>query len=225
VARVVTALREQAPGVDVASISELRAPLVEALETGRVEVFVAPELPAAAGLRRQALITEGFACLLRADHPALKKRWDLPRYAELGHLLVAPRGAPGGVVDEVLAEHGLTRRVVARVSAFGSAPEIVAATDLVTTLPRSLAVRAAARLPLALREAPVAIPEFTLYQHWHERVDADPAHRWLRGVVHAAAAAEADERRGGRGAPRTSARGSPRGRAARGFKASAARSG
>lgn len=216
VARVVPAIRGQAPGVDLASISEQRAPLVDALEAGRVDVFVAPEQPAAAGLRRQALLTEGFACLLRADHPALKRRWDLERYAELGHLLVAPRGTPGGIVDQVLAEHGLARRVVARVAAFGSAPEIVATTDLVTTLPRSIAVRAAARLPLALREAPVAIPEFTLYQHWHERVDADPAHRWFRGVIHDAAEAEAAERRRDRGAGGT--------RGTRGTRARAPRS-
>jgi DNA-binding transcriptional LysR family regulator len=206
VARVVAAIREQAPGIDLASISEQRAPLVEALEAGRIDVSIMPEQPVAAGIRRQALLTEGFACLLREGHPALKRRWDLERFAELGHLLVAPRGAPGGIVDRVLAEHGLTRRVVARVSSFGSAPEIVATTDLVTTLPRSLVTHAAARLPLAVREAPVAIPEFTLYQHWHERVDADPAHRWFRGLIHAAAAAEAAERRGGRGSTRPKAR-------------------
>jgi DNA-binding transcriptional LysR family regulator len=30
---------------------------------------------------------------------------------------------------------------------------------------------------------PVALPEITVSLLWHPRLDADPAHRWLRGCV------------------------------------------
>jgi DNA-binding transcriptional LysR family regulator len=30
---------------------------------------------------------------------------------------------------------------------------------------------------------PVAPPEITISVLWHPRLDADPAHRWLRGCV------------------------------------------
>jgi DNA-binding transcriptional LysR family regulator len=30
---------------------------------------------------------------------------------------------------------------------------------------------------------PVATPEVTVSLLWHPRLDADPAHRWLRGCV------------------------------------------
>jgi DNA-binding transcriptional LysR family regulator len=30
---------------------------------------------------------------------------------------------------------------------------------------------------------PVSIPPFTVSLLWHPRQDADPAHRWLRGLV------------------------------------------
>ena len=31
--------------------------------------------------------------------------------------------------------------------------------------------------------SPIAMPEVTISLLWHPRLDADPAHRWLRGVV------------------------------------------
>ena len=36
---------------------------------------------------------------------------------------------------------------------------------------------------------PVAAPEFTVSLLWHPRLDADPAHRWLRGCVREVCAA------------------------------------
>ena len=30
---------------------------------------------------------------------------------------------------------------------------------------------------------PLALEEFTVSLFWHPRLDADPAHRWLRGLV------------------------------------------
>jgi DNA-binding transcriptional LysR family regulator len=30
---------------------------------------------------------------------------------------------------------------------------------------------------------PVSLPEMTISMLWHPRLDADPAHRWLRGCV------------------------------------------
>jgi DNA-binding transcriptional LysR family regulator len=30
---------------------------------------------------------------------------------------------------------------------------------------------------------PVPVPGFTVSLLWHPRLDADPAHRWLRGLV------------------------------------------
>jgi DNA-binding transcriptional LysR family regulator len=35
---------------------------------------------------------------------------------------------------------------------------------------------------------PVSTPEITISLLWHPRLDADPAHRWLRGCVRDACA-------------------------------------
>lgn len=193
VPRLAAAVAQEAPLVDLASSSDSR-PLEEGLEAGRFDLVVNPTVSTQT-LRRQALLSEDFVCLLRQGHPALDKPWTAARYAALGHVLVAPRGTPGGVVDRALGDRGLARRVAVRVGSFGAAPEVVAATDLVTTLPRSIALDATTRLDLVVKDPPLPVPGFTLYAIWRERHHADPGHAWLRQRIAAIAAAEAKARK------------------------------
>lgn len=59
---------------------------------------------------------------------------------------------------------------------------IVSNTDLLATLPRHIGVKLAATHGLAVHACPVALPGFTVKQHWHARFHQDPGHQWLRGL-------------------------------------------
>jgi DNA-binding transcriptional LysR family regulator len=135
-----------------------------------------------ASAREEPLFREEFACVIRRGSPAARGPFDLKRYLALPHLLVAPRGLPGGPLDDALARAGQRRRVVLTVPHFLVAPHVIAATDLVWTAPVRLA-RAFAHLPLAVREPPFRVDGFTVAMRWHVRLDRDPGLRWLRGVL------------------------------------------
>jgi DNA-binding transcriptional LysR family regulator len=52
-------------------------------------------------------------------------------------------------------------------------------TDLIATIPeRHTAIL---RDSLHCFSLPLPVPDFTVSLLWHPRLDADPAHRWLRG--------------------------------------------
>ena len=57
----------------------------------------------------------------------------------------------------------------------------VAATDLVGLLPRRFGEAGRGVATFAL---PISLPDITVSQIWHPRMDADPGHRWLRGMVY-----------------------------------------
>lgn len=130
-------------------------------------------------LRLRPIISDRLVCVLREGHPAAGQL-DLARYAALEHVQVAPRGQPGGYVDEVLAAHGLRRRVVRAVPWFHVAFGLVAGTDRVLTVSARIAHQLAPGFGLAVHEPPVPLAPFALSLVWHPRFDADPAHRWLR---------------------------------------------
>src|SRR5262249_6838638 len=116
-------------------------------------------------------------------------RLTLERFVKLRHALIATEGAGEAVVDVALRAVGRKRVVSLRVPHFMIAPLVVAESDLVITIPERV-VLAVGRARFAVHRPPVALPGFTFCSFWHERNDADAAHRWFREQVAAAAQAQ-----------------------------------
>lgn len=191
--RIAARLQKLAPDIDL----RLEPPypdLAERLADNRLDAAVAPAVPLPESLKRTKVLTEGFQVVLRRGHPALREPWTLENYLALKHLLIAPRGARGSAVDDLLATRGLRRRVALRVSSFVAAPFIVAESNLCLTAPALLVLSLAKRLRLVTRPVPVPLPPVDTYLYWHPRVDRDPAHRWFRELVLEAIKGAAAER-------------------------------
>jgi DNA-binding transcriptional LysR family regulator len=145
-------------------------------------------------MRHRQLLTDRFVAVVRQGHPALGKRFTLEQFVALAHLQVAPRGKPGGYIDDVLGERGLTRTVARAVPYFLTALQLVAETDYVLTISERIAKRYQASLGLRLLEVPVKLRPYALSLVWHPRVDGDAAHRFLREVFLRASREAAGER-------------------------------
>jgi DNA-binding transcriptional LysR family regulator len=178
-------LGAQAPSVEIL-VRPLPSDLTEALEEERIDLALSPYPEPRAALAAQKLFDERFVCVLRRNHPALRRRarrLNLETFTSLPHVQIAPRGARGGAVDDWLARHGKTRHVTLRVADFLVAPLVVAETDLLLTVPSRVARVFARSHGLALLEPPGEFPRFSIWQIWHQRRRQEPAHAWLRGMV------------------------------------------
>jgi DNA-binding transcriptional LysR family regulator len=210
VPELVARFARSAPRIDV-WISASEADPFDELARGDSDAFIGPVFPQyqRPDIRERRLFDEHFVSLVRADHPKAHDRWSLAEFAALDHALVAPRGRPGGSVDTLLEQHGLSRRIAVASPHFLVAPFIVAATDLVLTIPERVARRFAALLPLRIVEPPAAVPGFTMALMWHERRHHDAAHAWMRGEI-ADVAKALDTRETGREKSPRPARRAPR---------------
>jgi len=181
-------IRHAAPNV-VLDVFPQQGPLpIGELERGELDVVLGTYERIEAPLVGQLLYREDFMCALRKGHPG-GRGLSLHRYLELDHLLVANPGYGPGVVDGVLGERGLRRRVAMRVPHFLVAPAIVARTDLVLTLPRRLLSVAVRTSQLHVMRPPLKIPEFSVQLAWHQRANDDPGSLWLRNQIVASTAA------------------------------------
>jgi DNA-binding transcriptional LysR family regulator len=175
-------LSHEAPGISIqVTASTLDTP--QQLAQGKIDLVVGAGLPRTQELMRKKIGSEGFIVLMRAGHPALRKRFDLDAFTSWPHLLISPRGQPGSLVDQCLEKIGRKRRVALIVPHFLSAPHVVAETDLLLTCPVGLAERYAPLLGLKTRALPLDLDELPLEIIWHARSQSDPAHRWLRELV------------------------------------------
>ncbi len=157
---------------------------LEPLDTGQADLvlLVRAQLPAGYSARR--LFSDGFVCMSRKRHPGkLGKRISLPQYLDAPHLVVAPGGTPGSLVDTELERRGHQRRVVASVTSFLAVPLVVAESDLLSTGPELLWRRLAPRHEVKLSALPFRLPRFEVDLVWHTRRDNDPAHAFLRDTL------------------------------------------
>lgn len=172
---------EEAPGVRLRFVQKPNkdsAPLRDGtvdLETGVVEKTTAPEL------RVQALFRDRYIGVVRKGHPLSKGKITPSRYAAGRHICVSREGLDRGPIDEALKPLGLEREIVTIVGGFSTALGLARASDLIASVPeRHTGNLRAGMLSFPL---PVSVPEFTVSLLWHPRLDADQAHRWLRGHV------------------------------------------
>jgi DNA-binding transcriptional LysR family regulator len=165
--------------------------LAQLLESGAADLVIGVIFTETTGFYRQPLFRDRLVTLVRKDHPLVKASLDLDLYLELAHVLIAPRGIKGGIVDDELERRGLSRRVAVRLPHYLAAPHVVAQTDLCVTVAERVARAACAAFPLRQFEVPLTLPEMIVAQFWHARDHEDPAHVWLRATLHEVAASEA----------------------------------
>jgi len=172
---------EEAPGVRLRFVQKPNkdsAPLRDGavdLETGVVEKTTALEL------RVQALFRDRYIGVVRKGHPLSKGKITPSRYAAGRHICVSREDRDKGPIDEALRQFELERKVVTIVGGFSTALGLARASDLIASVPE----RHTGNLRAGMHSfpLPVSMPEFTVSLLWHPRLDADQAHRWLRGHV------------------------------------------
>ncbi|MFZ5441158.1 MAG: LysR family transcriptional regulator [Myxococcota bacterium] len=157
------------------------------LREGSVDLAVGIYAQLPPELRTRVLFTDRFVSVLRRGHPAAKGRLDLETFLELDHVQVAPRGRPGGDLDDLLAQRGRQRRVTRAVPYFLAAVQLVSQSDAVLTISERLATRFARTFDLVVLETPVALRPYALSLLWHPRQDSSPEHAWLRQLFVSAA--------------------------------------
>lgn len=183
---VLARLAAEAPALDLDIVAPGPA-LMEALESDAVDALVGVIDEAPAGIQRRRLYEETFVTLMRAGHPAAGGTLTLDLFLTLDHIVVSVTGVGPAPVDEMLSAMGRVRRVKVRVPNFFSAVEVAARSDLVMTLPASLARAAAGMGRFVTLPPPVDPGPLALSLLWHARHQDAPRHVWLRRLIVAAA--------------------------------------
>lgn len=187
-ADLIARVNEEAPGVRLRFVQKLSKDSTALrdgtadLETGVIGEATGPEV------RTRALFRDRFIGVVRMGHPLSQGEITPSRYASGMHILVSRRGLDKGLMDEALKPLGLEREIAMIVGGFSAALALARASDLIATVPE----RHTGNLRIGMLGFPLPFttPEITVSMLWHPRMDADSAHRWLRGCVRDVCAAQ-----------------------------------
>lgn len=174
-------IAREAPGIRLRFVSRtdkdstlLREGSVD-LETGVVDPTASPEV------LTQALFRDRLVGVVRSGHPLSQGEVSAQLFAEGRHVYVSRRGRARGQVDDALQALGLTRQISTIVAGFATAIALARDTDLIASVPERYTAHQ--REGLHSFALPLRLPPFTVAMLWHPRLDADLAHRWLRGCL------------------------------------------
>jgi len=188
-------LRRSAPNIDIrmrqllpSGSSMTRSdPWVEAfaeLDARTLDIAIAPFSDIPARFVSQTLYAEDFVIASRSHHPFAQSP-NLDTFCAAEHLLVSQSGDSYGLVDKLLRERGLARRVALTVPNFMQALAVIAETDLIVAIPRHFMAQHAKRFGLTKTEPPFAIGGNPLQSAASKAAMMDAGIAWLFGVLDA----------------------------------------
>ena len=180
--KLMAAMRERAPNMQVQAKAWAPGDVTAALETGQLH-FAIGFLPGVQDTAKEELLTDRYALLLRADHPisrfAKAGKLPLEKLTELHYVSVRSHTD----TMRILQMLGLENQVRLVTSNFLALPAIVRSTDLGVLMPREIAIGFDPSECFCLLDSTLPLKEFTVSLHWSRRFQHLPMHQWLKGLV------------------------------------------
>jgi DNA-binding transcriptional LysR family regulator len=175
--------RALAPHIQIATVRPSSVDLKSAMESGGIDLAIGAFDRVSTALYQRRLFRQPYVSMFRAGHALGAGVPTLKEFVAAQHLFVASLDSPYDRINQMLERAGVRSQACYRVPHFTAVPYIVSSTDLVVTVPRKLAERAAAAFNLQFIRPPMRLPALQTNFFWHRRFSQDEGSRWLRGVI------------------------------------------
>jgi DNA-binding transcriptional LysR family regulator len=182
--RLTRMVAAEAPSVHLRFVGQ-DSKSVDRLRDGSLDLDVGVADPSPSDVRTAVLFADVFVAVVAASSALGRKRSiTVEDLCSVPHVSASRRGLDHGPLDTALLGSGHSRRVVAVVPSYAVGALMALEDDLLCLVPSRLASHLQDRgVPIRAHQVPVALPTATVEQRWHQRVDADPASRWLRMMM------------------------------------------
>ncbi len=175
-----------APGITVRIANARAANLLSQLRYRETWLALDYTPVHADGYKAETLMNDELVVVSRPNHPMLANGANDDVLRSVGQVgigwstLTSPVNHP---VDERVQEAGLPRQVSLWVPTLASMIAVVERTDLVAYIASRPARRFAETHTIAVHPLPNPLKRLPMIMVWHESLDEDAGHRWLRGII------------------------------------------
>lgn len=182
--RLISELAKKSPHINLRTLAMPREAAAHSLESASAEMAIGyfPDLHKA-GFFQQKLITNSHVCLVRMNHPTIGNKITSAQFLQAAHAVVKPDGREH-LFERFLQGKGIKRRVVVELSHFMSLLPIIETSNLLATVPKDLAEFFVQHGNVRYIPTPMKSPVIDVHLFWHQRFHKEPAHIWLRQVIH-----------------------------------------
>jgi DNA-binding transcriptional LysR family regulator len=172
-------LRQEAPGVKVSVLQAPRTRYEAMLEDRDADLAVGSLPMIGKQLSHRRLFLDRWV-VLRAAAANRRATLTLAEFERCGHVLVDPPGTVDHPLTALLERKKINRNVILRIPHFFALPSVILASDLLCTVPFSVAANLRSAERLEVKEFPIDAPGLDVGMYWHAGRDSDLAHVWFR---------------------------------------------
>jgi len=155
----------------------------EATEKGLIDLLlVADDGTAPAHFANEVIFEVEFVCVVAKESP-FRRAFTLKQYLAADHIGINIVGGIQTIPEKRLSAIGAKRRCPMVVPFHTAAMRSLIGTNLIATVPRSMAKLEASNPAMLIIKAPAVLGTFKYLMAWHPRMNTDAAHIWLRSVI------------------------------------------
>lgn len=155
----------------------------EALEKGRLDLILnADDGTAPSHLNREIIFDADLVCVV-SKRSSYGNSISLKQYLAADHVGIDIVGGIQTIPEKYLSAIGEKRRCPLVVAYHSAAIQAAARTSLIATVPRRVAALEASNKSIKILEAPTVLGRFKYMMFWHQRMNTDASHGWLRTTM------------------------------------------
>ena len=193
--KILARIRGVGPNIRL-EVANIAANTPQMLESGEADLALGFIPGLESGFHEQALYTQDFVCLVNARHPRIADVFNARAYRDEAHIGILS-STSYTMLQSSLKRQRIDRRVMLELPGFLGLATVVASTDLIATVPRTIGETLARTGTIKVYPCPVRMPTFAVKQYWHDRYHHDAGHRWLRSLCAELFSANPPPRKGG----------------------------
>jgi DNA-binding transcriptional LysR family regulator len=172
-----------APGVRLRAASGDGGDTQAALARGDIDLAFDFEPPVLPTLRSRRLGVEELVVIARRGHPRVSGSITLDGFLAERHVRLELNEDRRRRLLSMVATEVILHGVACTVAQLVTVPSVVAQTDALGVVPRAVAELAPFVDRLQILAAPMPLFPLQVFASWHESLDSDPGHQWLRSFL------------------------------------------
>lgn len=159
--------------------------LIEELETGETDVAIGAFPKLYTGVYERTLFKAHYVCLVRSDHPHIKRTLSLKRFQQAKHIIASAKGLghAHGQIEKQIFKVCPKENIRLVSHNFFSCALIALQTDYIVTLPSEVLAGFGKNPGFRTFAPPMKLPSFDVKQYWHERYHREPSNKWIRRQI------------------------------------------
>jgi len=176
-------LNKVAPGITFEFMSTFAGDLDTLAKQGP-DLIIAPTAFLVDGYSSEEILHDEFVCIADKNNSKIHDKVTVEQFSEIGHVTIGYEKASQLSIEKWMVDTDeVNRRVEVIVNDFSSMFFTVINTERVALAPKRLAEINAKHLPIKVYDIPFKTPQLSESMMWHQSLNNDPLHKWLREQI------------------------------------------